>query len=181
MSKRKKTVEEYEFLGIKITGYKASVDASINYEVRDKRHYYRDAKVYSFDSSVELEGVCNYPEEREGEKFLFSVHGREIHEGGFDVTLSGCHVLDDGARKYRRVRGEDVPVYEVPKGIGPIQRVRGIGGWSGWCWISPRAVSDMLALLPNVSPLYISLHERKIGRNRWINGLTLQTTDPAEE
>ena len=116
-------------------------------------HYYRDAKVYQFDSSVELEGACNYPEEREGEKFPFTVYGREIHEGGFDVTLSDCHVLDDdGARKYRRVRGKDVPVYEVPKGIGTIQRVRGSGGWSGWCWISPRAVSDMLALLPNVSP-----------------------------
>jgi len=58
MSKRKKKpVDEYAILGIKITGYKASVDASINYEVRDKRHYYRDAMVYSFDSSVELEGV----------------------------------------------------------------------------------------------------------------------------
>ena len=100
----------------------------------------------------------------------------------FDVTLSDCQARDDdGDRKYRRVRGEDVPVYEVPKGIGMIERVRGVGGWSGWCWISPRAVSDMLVLLPNVSPLYISLHERKIGRTRWINGLTLQTTDPAEE
>jgi hypothetical protein len=72
-------------------------------------------------------------------------------------------------------------VYELPNGIGPPERVRGTKDWTGWCWVSPRTVSDMLALLPNVQPLYISIHERKIGRKRWINGLTLQTTDPAEE
>jgi len=126
--------------------------------------------------------VCIYPDEREGQKYSFTVYGREIHAVEFDATLSDCHVRDeDGTPKCRRARGKDIPVYEVPQGIGGIERVRGTMDWSGWCWISPRAVSDMLALFPNASPLYISLHERRIGRNRWINGLTLQTTDPAEE
>ena len=41
--------------------------------------------------------------------------------------------------------------------------------------------SDMLALLPQVRPLYVSIHERKVGRTRWINGLTLQMSHPAFE
>ena len=32
----------------------------------------------------------------------------------------------------------------------------------------------MLTLLPHVRPLYISIHERKVGHTQWINGLTLQ-------
>jgi len=35
-------------------------------------------------------------------------------------------VLDeDGTWKYRRYRGEDIPVYDVPEGIGLIEKVRG--------------------------------------------------------
>jgi hypothetical protein len=39
----------------------------------------------------------------------------------------------------------------------------------------------MLILLTNVKPLYLEIHERKIGRTHWINGVRLQTTDPNEE
>jgi len=182
MTKKNKPVEKYELLAVKLTEFKASVDATINYEVRDKRHYQSDANVYSFSSSVELEGVCNYPEEREGEKYLLTIYGGEMRAGQFDVTLSDCQVRDDdGMLKYRKVRGNEIPIYEVPKGIGPLERVRGTKDWTGWCWVSPRTLSDMLALLPNVRPLYISIHEHKLGRHRFINALTLQTTDPAEE
>ena len=47
--------------------------------------------------------------------------------------------------------------------------------------MAPHIVSDMLLLLPQVRPLYVGIHEMKVERNRWIVGLTLQTTDPAEE
>ena len=69
MAPRKKQPKEvYELLAIEVTNYMASVDAAINYEVRDKRYHYRDPNVYSFVTSLELEGVCLYPEEREGEQ-----------------------------------------------------------------------------------------------------------------
>jgi hypothetical protein len=54
-------------------------------------------------------------------------------------------------------------VYDVPDGLGLIEKVRGKREWSGFCWVSPGTVSDMLLLLPHVSPLYISIHERKVG------------------
>ena len=51
---------------------------------------------------------------------------------------------------YLRVRGEEVSVYDVPKGMGLIEKARGSKKWSGFCWVSPGTVSDMLALLPHV-------------------------------
>jgi hypothetical protein len=39
----------------------------------------------------------------------------------------------------------------------------------------------MLTLLGTGRQLYISLQERKQGRDRWVRSLSLQTTDPAEE
>ena len=180
--RKKKSSVTYELLSIPLSGYRASVDASVNPYARDKRHHYRDPKIYQFLTSVELEGVCDYPEERSGESYVISVHGWETEEGKFEARLSGRHVTDeDGTRKYRKVRGEEIPVYDVPEGLGLIEKVRGEKRWTGFCWVSPRTVSDMLLLLPHVSPLYIAIHERKVGRTRWINALSLQMSHPGFE
>lgn len=53
--------------------------------------------------------------------------------------------------------------------------------WTGWIWVSPKTVTDMLALLPYVHPLYLDIHKLQEGRLHWIVGITLQTTDPAKE
>lgn len=74
-----------------------------------------------------------------------------------------------------------MPVYDVPKGIGHIEQQRGTKIWTGWTWVSPRSVADMLILLPHVKPLFIQIHELKIARLRWIISMSLQTSDPAEE
>ena len=66
----------------------ASVDTSVSHETRDKRHHYRDPKIYSFRSSVDLEGLCDHPEERSGESYVISMHGRETEEGDFEAKLS---------------------------------------------------------------------------------------------
>jgi len=179
---KKKPAVEYSLLSIPLDSYRASVDASINHQARDKRDHYADPRIYSFGSSLELEGTCDYPEERSGDKYTISVHGWETEEGQFGARLSDRHMLDeDGTRKYRKVRGEEVPVYDVPEGIGLIEKVRGERAWSGFCWVSPQTVSDMLILLPHVRPLYISIQERKVGRTRWINELSLQMSHPAFE
>ena len=57
---------------------------------------------------------------------------------------------------------------------------RGAEHWSGYIWVPVKTVSDMLALLPSVQPLYLEIHQLKEGRNCHIAGLTLRTTNPAE-
>jgi hypothetical protein len=39
----------------------------------------------------------------------------------------------------------------------------------------------MLVLLNSGLPLYVAVEERREGRTRWIDGVGLQTTDPAED
>jgi hypothetical protein len=180
--KKKKATEEYSSLAIKVDDFDARIDASINYEARDPRSQHDDVRVYSFESSLEISGVCTYPEDRAGMEFFITVYGRQRDAHELDARLSNYHVRDEhGIPKYRKSRGKEIAVYNLPKGMGLLQTVRGEPNWSGWLWVSEETVSQMLTLLTGRSPLYLAIHERKVDRTRWINGLCLQTTDPAEE
>jgi len=183
MQKQKKFPKpEYTYLTIELIDYRARVDASINYEVRDPHHFRDEAKIYEFSNFFEIEGISTYPEERKGEKFQITIHGSDTRHRDLDLTLKDCHVRDErGTRIYRKVRGKGVPVYDIPKGIGHVQRQRETKVWIGWVWVPQRTVSDMLVLLSNVRPLYLALHELRVGRTRWIVDLTLQTSNPEEE
>ena len=100
----------------------------------------------------------------------------------FESKLSDFQVYDENrVPKYYKVRGEERPIFEPPNGVGYIERLRGTKDWTGCCWLPPQTVSDMLVLLTHITPLYVSIHELKLGRHRWIIGLTLQTTDAADE
>jgi hypothetical protein len=71
-------------------------------------------------------------------------------------------------------------VYRKPPGLGVLEK-RGERAWTGRVNVEARLVSDMLVLLMSGRPLFLAIDERKDGRTRWIDGITLQTTDPAEE
>jgi hypothetical protein len=183
MTKRKKpSIEEYSFSTVELSAFKASVDASINHEVRDPKRYRDSAKVYDFHSQLELEGIFRYPEERLKEIFQLTVYGRELDHPELTLTLKDCHVRDDqGSYKYRKVRGKESPVYDIPKNIGYLERQRGTKNWMGVVWVSQSTVTDMLTLLPSIQLLYLALHERRFGRHRGIVSVTLQTNNPEEE
>jgi len=183
MARRKTDASDtYTLLGINVSGFTAHIDASVSYRVRDPRHYAEDAKVYEFASSLEVEGACTYPEERAGDSCRLTVYGCEPRTGEFALTLADCHTRDDrGLPKYRKRGVRQVPVYAVPKGIGLLDRQRGNRTWSGTAWVSPQLLTDMLAVLPHVRPLYLAIQELRVERTRWIVRMTLQTTDPATE
>ena len=75
MVRRKKAVEEYSLVSIRLQNYKARVGASINHRARDKRYQHDELRVYQFDSYLEIDGVCTYPENREGDKYQITVYG----------------------------------------------------------------------------------------------------------
>ncbi len=183
MAKKKKIpASEYSINHIKLTEYSASVDASINYKVRDARNYESNAKVYGFTSSLELKGIYIYSDDRDNEEIQLTVHGTDEGPLDFDTTLADCQASDDkGNYKFRKMKGQEIPVYDVPKGIGHLERQRGTKIWSGFVWVNHQIITNMLTLLPTVSPLYLTIHERKVERNRYIVGLTLQTNHPDEE
>ena len=76
MAKRKKSSTlEYSINHAELTGFSASIDASINYKVREPRHYEDGAKVYKFGSHLELEGNFIYSEDRAEENIQLTVYG----------------------------------------------------------------------------------------------------------
>jgi hypothetical protein len=158
------------------------VGASINHRAKDKRYQHDELRVYRFDSSLEIAGVCNYPDDRSGERYSITVYGDQSDEGDLNAKLREFHIKDkNGDPKYRKSRGHYLPVYEVPKGVGLLQKVRGENSWNGCVWVPDRTVSMMLTLLNSMGALFVELHERRGARNRWVNSLRLQTTDPAYE
>jgi len=180
--KRVKSKKIYSLLALRLQQYSAHVDASINSELHMPAFRYEGTKIYSFDSRLELGATAYWPEDRAGEEFAFTIYGLSPHDERLQQTLRDCQERDEkGGLRFRKVRGELRPVYDAPEGIGILDKVRGTLNWTGAAWVSPSTVSDMLALLPAIDPLYVFLHEVKIGRNRWIKGITLQTSDPAEE
>ena len=182
MARAKKPVEEYSFISIKIRDHKARVGASINHEARDKQYQHDQLRIYRFDSSLEINGICTYPENRAGDKYEITVYGGRPDEGDLDKRLKDFRGRDkNGDPKYRKSRGHYLPVYEIPKGVGFVQKVRGENSWNGCIWVPNQTVAMMLNLLNRMGALFIELNERRVGRNRWINSLTLQTTDPAYE
>ncbi len=180
--KTKKRSAEYDYLSLGVSSYAASVDASVNFRVRDRRHYEDDAQFFDFHSRLEIECCSWWPDNRAGCNYSLTIYGHAPQHEPFSMTLEDCQVRDEfGERKYEKRRGEQVPVYRVPKGVGHLDRVRGANAWSGVAWVAAQCLTDMLTLLPVVSPLYVSIHELREGRNRFIVGLILQTTDPTED
>jgi len=183
VAKRKKSsASEYFIHHAELTGYSASIDASINHKVREPRYFEDDAKVYDFGSHLELEGNFIEQDERSKEEFQLSIYGSDSDHHDYELTLANCQVQDEnGSLKYRKARGKEIPVYDVPKGIGYIERQRGTRIWMGCVWVKQQTVTDMLTLLPNIRPLFIMIHERSIGKNIGIIGITLLTKNPEEE
>lgn len=183
MARRKRSaVPEYEFLGIEVKRFVARIDSSINHELRDKRYRNEKTSIYSFHSYLEVEGVTNYPDDRAGERYALTIYGGEREEGELSSRLSDYRVYDDDhVPKTRKVRGEVALVYDEPKSIGYLDRQYRSKDWRGAVWVSPATVADMLTLLPHVRPIFVQVHVQRVDRKRRIIGLTLQTSNPAEE
>ena len=182
MARAKKPIEDYSLLSIRIQNHKARVGASINHRAKDKRQQHDDLRVYEFASSLEIGGLCTYPEDRLWQGFFITVYGNQPDTGDLNSRLREYHAKDKNEEPiYRKSRGYHRPVYEVPKGVGLLEKVRGENSWSGWVWVPEMTVAMMLTLLDGSGPVFAELHERRVERNRWINGLAVQTADPAYE
>lgn len=179
---KKSNAPEHSSICVAINNYSAAVDASINYEVKDERRRDSDTKVYNFDTRLEIEGRCTYPEDSVDEIYYFTIYSSSRREAEFTKKLKDCHVIDDIWQPvYRTVKGMQQPVYDIPKGlIGLLERRRGTGHWTGWLWLPPQTVTDMMVLLSHVRPIYLSIQRLRHEKNYYMAGFTVQTNDPAE-
>jgi hypothetical protein len=183
MSPRKVTPKvQDEYLTIAVEEYSASIGASINSEVRRTRPESDQVPIFRFVSSIEIKGTCTAPDDRAKQTYQVTIYPPPAYEHKLDAKLEDVHVRDEhGSPRYQKVRGQLLPVYDLPFGLGLLHRKRGAIMWDGWIWTPEPMITQMLVLLGNVRPLYLHLHERKIDRTCCIDGLTLRTTDPRED
>lgn len=183
--KAKQPEPTYSRIGVKVESYDARVEADINIEAKDPRYAInlddRDP-VYKYVTRLTIFGAATYPEDRAGQRFEVTVFGDESPSRRVFATLKDIHERGEyGQPLYRQYRGQDLPVFRKPPGLGLLDKVRGEPRWTAWLNVAARLVSDMLVLLGTERDLYLAIEERKIGRTRWVDGICLQTTDPAED
>lgn len=181
----KKTADEHTHLALRIHGYKVRARAAINHYAHDAKYAWRDTQdepLYEFETHIEITAVCSYPEERAGDSYELTIYGEVSPESDIYWKLKDIQLVDKNhVPKYRTYRGKEIPVYAPPKGMGSLEKQRGEPRWHASIWAQPRYLNDLLVLLSHNQQLYLSIHERKIERKCWIQSVTAQTSDPADE
>ncbi|MER9693594.1 hypothetical protein NKJ16_16865 [Mesorhizobium sp. M0179] len=141
-----------------------------------------DSPLYRTTIQLTFDGVATYPERRAGQAFEVTIYGSNSDLRRNEATVKNVQARGErGSLKFRSYRGKQIPIYNPPSGMGLIDKVRGEPCWTAWLPVSPRFASDALALVNSGRSLFLGIHERRSKRAHWIQGLSIQTTDPAEE
>jgi len=182
---RANPADDYMQLALRVEDYKARVDASLNHYAHHPEYAFRDTEeepLYHYLANLEIAATFTFPEDRVGHTCELTIYGDDHPESNTYWKLKDVQKRNEyRAPEYRTYRGKDIPVYLPPKGMGVLERMRGESRWRGTFWAQPRFLSDLLLLLGHNRTLFLSITERKIERHRWMQSVTLQTTDPAEE
>lgn len=184
-TRQRRLRDEDTFLGLRVERYEASVDASVNHYLYSPK-YARDFDdrdpVYKFTSYLRITATSIYPEERANHTYELTLYANDAPSRGLNLTLRDVQARDKhGSPQYRQYRGKQIPIYAPPKGVGSLNKIKGEPRWTVALFVPLHFASDMLTLLGHQRTLFVALHERKDGRDRWVQGMALQTTDPAEE
>ena len=180
--KQPKSAQEHTHLAIRVESYTASASAGINPALYGDHPKDIVGDDLTLESSMRLKvrGVCTYPPPRADQKFEITIHTENASKTG--LRVKDLHKMDaNNAPLYRKNRGGLYPVYDLPAGLGMIERRRSDDVWGGWVFVESKVVTNMLIMLGQNQPSYLSINERKIERHRWIWHISLQTSDPAAE
>jgi hypothetical protein len=178
------THDEQTFLGIRVEAYEVAVGKSINVHLFGTPHDYLDDDdpVFTPEMRIEISGICIYPEARANDKYEITACGEKADRTEPKVRDVRARDKND-APVYRKYRGQHLPVYTRPAGFAVLQKTHGTGEWCAYISVLPQTASEMLATLKESRsrPIYVSIHERKHDRRRWIQSLYVQTKNPATE
>ena len=178
---RRKSRDTYEFLSMWLTGYDFRIELGVNTNLRrDSLWVGLDDRLFEARSWLEIKGKCFDPEERAGEKFFISLSA-DPSPDGFNKSVRDIQERSEhGAPRYRPYRGFQVPVFERPLGVARLTREPKSGPWHAWMTVPERYVSDCLLMLTSKTARYIFIHEHIVGRERWVNGFSIQSGNPTE-
>ncbi len=184
-NRRKKQEQEHTHLAVRVEHYEARVEGSVNHNIYAPQYAWdldENEPLYTFETQLVISGLSTYPKERAGDTYELTIYGNDVPSQRLSRTLKDAQARDDnGSPKYREYRGERIPVYNPLPGIALLNKVRGEQHWTVWLHAAPQFLNNALILLGREKMLYLAIHERRVGRTRWAQGVSLQTTDPAEE
>jgi hypothetical protein len=182
--KKSPTAETHTHLTINVDTYEASVSAGVNHVAYEPQYgWYSDGEepVYQFRVDLTVSGKATSPADRARDSYDIMLSGEDTPVRNLDCKLSDLAELDEiGSPQYRTYRGRDVPIYEPPPGLGVLNKVRGAPSWSAFLLVKPSMIEQWLTLLTTHSDLFISLHECRANRTRWVRRIQLGTADPTE-
>jgi hypothetical protein len=164
-------------LAIRVEHYEARIEACVNRNVYAPQNAWNldeDDPLYEFTNRVTIAGVSTYPQERAGDTYELTLLGDDAPSLGLRATLEDAQARDEyGAPLYCEYRGRQIPIYNPPKGLGLLNKVRGEARWTAFLFVAPRFVNDALALLRHQRNLFLAVHERQDDGARWVHGLRL--------
>lgn len=180
-----KPEEVFTHCSVRVDRYEVRSEADINYHAAQPHLAFRDIDdelLYQFQTHLEIFGTLLGPKDRAGHAFELTVYGEDRPSANIYTVLKDVHMRDRDRRPmYKRHRGVECPVYWTPKGVGSFDKVRGENVWRSTIFAVPRFVSDWLLMLGQGRELFLSVLEKKVGRDRSLHRIALQTSDPEEE
>lgn len=178
-----KSTDEHTHLSLRIEDHRVRAKAGISLYAHNPQYAWRDTQdepLYQFETHLKLSTICTDPGNRAGDRYLVSIYS-DVSPDFYRKLKDVQAVNADNVRQYRTYRGRRIPIYKPPLGIGSLEKTRGEASWQGTVWATPSYVSDLMTLLGHHHQLYLKIHEKRIERQRWIQSIGIQTTDPAEE
>ena len=147
MKKKKIPPLIHTHLGFSVVDYSIRINAGLNHEIFDSNYAYPKCPIYMAYNTLELRGLCCYPEEREGNTYVFTLMGKEGPGESFDAVLEEFHVRGKHDEpKYRRRGKYNVPVYDPPISIGFVDSGRKDVPWHAYAWVPHTSITDMYIL-----------------------------------
>jgi hypothetical protein len=182
---QKKPEKQHIFLSVRVESYGVETEVSVNRNVYEPQYAWGmddDDPLYEFVTRLKITGTFLSPEERAGEMCELTLYSGNSSPHRIDATLKDAQSRDKfGSPAYRMYRGKQIPVFEPPKGLGRIEKLRARPCWTSWLPVQSQFVADTLVLLGHGRLLFLAVHERREKREHWIQSLSLQTNNPEEE
>ena len=172
---------EYSFLSLIVDNFDVRTGVSINHEVRTDGICSPDTKVIEYHTALELKCLNADPDEPLSDAYSFTIYGDAHSYSRLESTLKDCHEEDEeGFKKYRKQKGVEIPVYDIPKGLAVLSKLRGERHWSTALWLPRYIVTGMLVLLSGSKKVYAAVHLKHVSGDLWILGFDLQTSNPLD-
>jgi len=193
---RKKTTkrpqDEWNVFGLRVLDYNVDLGWGFNPVIYDRRRVSDESPVYESNQHLNLDCVVIWPEEQEGDLYHFTLTEplKDWFFGppmDFSVKLGEFAAKDNqGNRKYRKYKGEEIGIYEPPFEIGSIDK----GGikYQAFVWTETKILAQMINLVLSHDTIYVHIGEvikPKLpgtgrGKNRWITRISIHLGEEDE-